>query len=133
MTQKARRGRMAEPKGPVSPEALAIARLASRGGESEKARQSPTTRAAVGSIRVQLYRPLLEVDDEAMHFRLKMALLKGLRRRFRYSLIDIDDADRALPSQQPFTIEVESDDDAAAGQARAVVERVLRWRRWRDA
>jgi hypothetical protein len=116
----------------VTPEALAIAGLASRGGDSDKPRKTPATRAAVSSIRVQLHRPDLDVDDEAMHFRLKMALLKGLRRRFRYSLIDIDDAGEPLPAGQPFSVEIESDDETAAQQARAVVTRVLRWRSWRE-
>ena len=131
MTQRTRRARDAESSDPVSPESLAIARLAPRGSEADETRKTTPSRAAVARVRVELYRPALDVDDDAMHYRLKMALLKGLRRRFRYSLIDVDDSGTPLPGEQSFTAAIEPDDPAALQAAEAVVSRVLRWGRWR--
>lgn len=96
-----------------------------------KGRKTTPSRAAVARVRVELYRPGLEVDNDAMLYRLKMALLKGLRRRFRYSLIDIDDAAPSSTKSPGFTVEVEPSSDEAAQAAESVVNRVLRWRRWR--
>ncbi|NGP54338.1 hypothetical protein [Thioalkalivibrio sp. XN8] len=131
MPQRTRRAGDAKSSDPVSPESLAIARLAVRGSEVEDTRKTTPSRAAVARVRVELYRPDLDVDDDAMHYRLKMALLKGLRRRFRYSLIDVDDSETRLAGEQGFTVAIEPDDAAAVGAAEAVVSRVLRWGRWR--
>lgn len=99
--------------------------------ETAKGRKTTPSRAAVARVRVELCRANLEVDNDAMHYRLKMALLKGLRRRFRYSLIDIDDAAAPSATSPGFTVEVEPPGDEAALAAESVVNRVLRWRRWR--
>lgn len=131
MTARAKGGKGAPAGDPVSPGSLAIAQLAARGSDSDEGRKTTPSRAAVARVRVELCRANLEVDNDAMHYRLKMALLKGLRRRFRYSLIDVDDI--AAPPAEPrgFTVEVEPPGAEAAQAAEAVVNRVLRWRRWR--
>jgi hypothetical protein len=118
---------------PIAPEQLKIARLASRLGEGESGARAAAGRAGVVRVAVQLHRGQLPVDDDPMHFRLKMALLRGLRRRFRYSLIEVDDAPPAAGQDQPFRVEVEPVAALPAEQARAIVARVLRRRKWRDA
>lgn len=131
MTERAKGGKGAPPRDPAPPDALAIAQLAARGSDGEDVRKTTPSRAAVARVRVELCRPNLEVDNDAMHYRLKMALLKGLRRRFRYSLIDIDDALAPPADSRGFTLEVEPHSAEAAQAAASVVNRVLRWRRWR--
>jgi len=118
---------------PIAPEQLKIARLASRSGAGEGGTRATAGRASVARVAVQLNRAQLQVDDDPMHFRLKMALLRGLRRRFRYSLIEVDDVAPGVGQAQPFLVEVEPAAALPAEQARAVVARVLRRRKWRDA
>ncbi|NHA14712.1 hypothetical protein [Thioalkalivibrio sp. XN279] len=117
---------------PIAPEKLKIARLASRLGDGESAERAAASRAGVARVAVQLNRAQLPVDDDPMHFRLKMALLRGLRRRFRYSLIEVDDAPPGVGQSEPFLVEVEPAAALPVEQARAVVARVLRRRKWRD-
>lgn len=131
MTERSRKAKGAESCDPVPPDSLAIARLAQRGNEPDETRKTTPSRAAVARVRVELCRPNLEIDDDAMHYRLKMSLLKGLRRRFRYSLIDIDDCAGLLPGKAGFTVTIEPPSAEAGGAAEAVVSRVLRWGRWR--
>jgi hypothetical protein len=116
---------------PIAPEQLKIARLASRLGEAESGERAAAGRAGIVRVSVQLHRAQLPVDDDPMHFRLKMALLRGLRRRFRYSLIEVDDVLPGAAQDQPFLIEVEPPAAFHAEQALAVVSRVLRRRHWR--
>lgn len=118
---------------PIAPEQLKIARLASRMGEGESGTRAAAGRAGVARVAVQLNRAQLPVDDDPMHFRLKMALLRGLRRRFRYSLIEVDDALPGAGQDEPFLVEIEPAAALPAEQARAIVARVLRRRKWREA
>lgn len=118
---------------PIAPEELKIARLASRLGEGEGGARATAGRAGVARVAVQLNRGQLPVDDDPMHFRLKMALLRGLRRRFRYSLIEVDDVPPGAGQAEPFLVEIEPAAAVPAEQARAIVARVLRRRKWRDA
>ena len=117
---------------PIAPEQLKIARLASRLGEGESGGRTAAGRAGVARVTVQLDRAQLQVDDDPMHFRLKMALLRGLRRRFRYSLIEVDDAPPGVGQAEAFLVEVEPAAALPAEQARAIVARVLRRRKWRE-
>lgn len=117
---------------PIAPDQLKIARLAARMGEGEGGARAAAGRAGVARVGVQLNRAQLPVDDDPMHFRLKMALLRGLRRRFRYSLIEVDDAPVGAGQAEPFLVEVEPAAALPAEQARAIVARVLRRRKWRD-
>lgn len=117
---------------PIAPERLKIARLASRLGEGESGARPAAGRASVARVAVLLNRAQLPVDNDPMHFRLKMALLRGLRRRFRYSLIEVDDASPGAGEAEPFRVEIEPAAALPAEQARVIVARVLRRRKWRD-
>jgi hypothetical protein len=134
MTRRAETGRVAadDALAPIAPEQLKIARLASRLGEVESGERAAAGRAGVVRIGVLLNRAQLPVDDDPMHFRLKMALLRGLRRRFRYSLIEVDDVPPGVGRDQPFLVDVEPPEACHAEQALAVVSRVLRRRKWRE-
>ena len=118
---------------PIAPGQLKIARLVPRLGAGEGGTRAAAGRASVARVAVQLNRAQLQVDDDPMHFRLKMALLRSLRRRFRYSMIEVDDVAPGVDQAQPFLVEVEPDAALPAEQACAVVARVLRRRKWRDA
>lgn len=117
---------------PVQPEDLEIARLARRPpgiAESDgKANDAPASRVIVG-----LQRRALDVNDDAMYFRLKMALVRGLRRPFRRALIEVDGLDGPARTEASFIVVVEPDDPAMQARAEAVVARVIRWRRWRPS
>jgi hypothetical protein len=117
---------------PIAPEELEIARLAPRMREVDEAPATPAARGRIARVSVQLRRARVGVDDDAMHFRLKMALLRGLRRRFRYSLLEVDDAAPGNDGDKPFVVVVEPAEPEAVEQARGVVARVLRGRRWRE-
>ena len=117
---------------PIAPEELEIARLAPRMREVEDAPAKPAARGRIARVSVNLWRARIGVEDDAMLFRLKMALLRGLRRRFRYSLLEVDDAPPGSADDQPFIVAIEPPDPVALKQAQGVVARVLRGRRWRD-
>jgi hypothetical protein len=119
------------PLDPVAPDQLEIAKLTRRRPSAAAHAGGQESRAAVQRVSVWLDRTRLDVSDDPMMFRLKMALVQGLRRRFRYSIIEVDDV---VPGERgAWTMRVETDPPAAEteAQAAAVVERVLRWRRWR--
>lgn len=128
--RKPRAGRD-KPLAPIAPENLEIGRLASRLKEADLPPQPVPVKAGVARVSVQLFRANIDVDDDAMHFRLKMALLRGLRRRFRYSVIDVDDAPVGAESNGAFVVDVDPAQTATLQRASSIVARVLRWRRWR--
>ena len=116
---------------PVAPDQLEIARLARRARPSGSEDQPQESRAAVVRVGVWLDRARLGISDDPMMFRLKMALIQGLRRRFRYSIIDIDDIELEREHEGATHVEIEPHAPDALKRAIAVVERVLRWERWR--
>jgi hypothetical protein len=116
---------------PVAPDQLEIAKLARRARPSGSDDPAQESRAAVVRVGVWLDRTRLGIKDDPMMFRLKMALIQGLRRRFRYSIIDVDDIELGQEHGGATHVEIEPHAPDALKRAVAVVERVLRWERWR--
>jgi hypothetical protein len=115
---------------PLGPDELEIARLARR-------KASPVEGDTVaedngGGVRliVGLRRRAVGVDDDATYFRLKMALVRGLRRRFKRAQIEVDEADGLADAKESFNVLAEPPDAAMLEQDNVIVARVLRWRRW---
>lgn len=138
MTQRPTRGGTSEGKKksgaelpPISPGDLKIARLARRGAATVSESEAKPAENTPASVSVWLHRANVDVDDDAMHFRLKMAVIHALRRRFKRARLDVDDATTAPSGPQAFVLSVEPANDSTQERARAVVARVLRWRRWR--
>lgn len=119
------------PLDPVAPDQLEIARLARRSRPAADHAGPQESRAAVARVSVWLDRARLDITDDPMMFRLKMALIQGLRRRFRYSIIEVDDIAPGERCDGEMRVETDPPDDETTARACAVVERVLRWKRWR--
>lgn len=117
---------------PIMPADLKIASLSRRKAASPEA-DSKQLENVTAMVSVKLYRSNVDVDDDAMHFRLKMAIVHALRRRFKRAQLDVDDAATPADGPQAFIVRVDPANDATQDRARAVVTRVLRWRRWRTA
>lgn len=115
---------------PLGPDELEIARLARRTASASDA--GPMVADNGGGIRliVGLRRREVGVDDDATYFRLKMALVRGLRRRFKRAQIEVDEADDKPAAEKSFNVRAEPADAAMLEQANVIVARVLRWRRW---
>ena len=118
------------PMDPVAPDQLEIAKLARRSPPAPGHAGSQDSRAAVLRVSVWIRRARLDVTDDPMMFRLKMALIQGLRRRFRYSIIEVDDMGPAEDCAGAMRVETDPPGADTEARAAAVVERVLRWRRW---
>jgi hypothetical protein len=119
------------PLDPVAPGQLEIAKLAHRAPpEASSQAGAQESRAAVVRVSVWLDRARLDVADDPMMFRLKMALIQGLRRRFRYSVIEIDDVAPGEHCEGGMRVETDPPGTDTEARAAAVVRRVLRWRRW---
>lgn len=114
---------------PVQPEDLEIARLARRHPGTVES-DGKASDAPAGRVTVGLQRHALDINDDAMYFRLKMALVRALRRPFRRALIEVDDLDAPARAEASFLVAVEPADSAMQARAEAVVARVIRWRRW---
>jgi len=110
------------------PEELGIACLARRTKSIAESAPEPGKTSAMRVI-VGLRRCTLDVDDHAMYFRLKMALVRTIRRSFRRAIIEVDDLDEPT-SAKAFEVILEPADAALQKKADTMVARVIRWRRW---
>lgn len=121
---------LAERLAPLEPEELEIARLARRKTTAVEGDAPAEDNDSGIRLAVRLRRREVGVDDDATYFRLKMALVRGLRRRFKRAQIEVDEADDPPAGKESFNVRVEPPDAAMLEQADAIVARVLRWRRW---
>ncbi len=117
-----------DPTSALVPGELEIARLARRkksvGEKAPEPGKTDATRVIVG-----LRRCTLGVEDHAMYFRLKIALVRTLRRSFRRAIIEVDDLDEAK-SGQAFRVVLAPANAALQAKTEATVARVIRRRRW---
>jgi len=115
---------------PLGPDELEIARLARRPASALEAGPAVADNGGGMRLIVGLRRREVGVDDDATYFRLKMALVRGLRRRFKRAQIEVDEADDQPAAEKSFNVRIEPPDGAMLEQASVIVARVLRWRRW---
>ena len=115
---------------PLERDELEIARLARRTASALEG--GPAAADNGGGLRliVGLRRREVGIADDATYFRLKMALVRGLRRRFKRAQIEVDEADGQPAAEQSFDVRAEPPDAVTLEQANVIVARVLRWRRW---
>lgn len=120
----------AEHLAPLGPDELEIARLGRR--KASPVEGDHVAEDSGGGVRliVGLRRRGVDVDEDATYFRLKMALVRGLRRRFKRAQIEVDEADGLAEGNESFNVLAEPPDAATLEQANVIVARVLRWRRW---
>jgi hypothetical protein len=113
---------------PLAPDKLEIARLARRQAPQPEPTDKPEG-PGVNRVVVGLNRERIKVADSA-HFRLKMALVKTLRRRFKRASIEIDDVEPGQMGEALFEVELEPDNSALRERTNASVARALRSKRW---
>jgi hypothetical protein len=116
----------------IGPEDLDISRLSRRSPAGEEAGVRPRNSAA-RRLAVELHRANLVMVDDAMCFRLKMALLRALRRCSKSMLIEVDDSEGPPPDEASFSIRLDPPEAGFESQLEAVISRVVRSRRWRHA
>lgn len=108
---------------PVSPEHLAIARLARRPGRSDS--ESTPTKSGQAFIQVALYRDTLWQYQLHASFRLKLHLVRALKRSHKRALIEVDDIERPAGSVGDFEVRAEPADAKQLARLKRVVSRAL--------
>lgn len=82
-------------------------------------------------VVVALHRARLGIERPGGYFRLKMLLVRTLRRGFKSSILEVDDAEVPPGSEtELFRVTVEPTDPQDYARAVRTVRRVLRSRRW---
>jgi hypothetical protein len=109
------------------PEATAALPGAQRGRVAQAASEpEPTARVAVA-----LHRARLGIERPGGYFKLKMLLVRTLRRGFKTSILEVDDAEAPAGSEaELFEVTVEPGDPQDYARAVRTVRRVLRSRPW---
>jgi hypothetical protein len=108
---------------PVSPERLAIARLARRPGRSDS--ESTLSKSGQTCIQVALYRDALGQFELHASFRLKLHVLRALKRSHKRALIEVDDIERPAGSVGDFEVRAEPADAKQLARLKRVVARAL--------
>ena len=99
-------------------------------GRVARAAPEPTPTARVA---VALHRNRLGIEEPGGYFKLKMLLVRTLRRGFKASILEVDDAEPSPDvDAEPFKVTVEPSDPQDHARAVRTVRRVLRSRRWLD-
>jgi len=103
------------------------------GGARGRAAQSESEPEPTARVSVALHRARLGIERPGGYFKLKMLLVRTLRRGFKTSILEVDDA-QAPPGSETelFTVTVEPGDPQDYARAVRTVRRVLRSRRWRE-
>jgi hypothetical protein len=107
----------------LSPECLAIARLARRPSRSDNA--STPTRSGQTSIQVALYRDALGQHKLDACLRLKLQVLRALRRAHKRALTEVDDIERPAGIAGEFEIRAEPVDAKQLARLKRTVTRAL--------
>ena len=113
---------------PIAPDQLEIARIARR----QAPQSEPADRAEISGVHrvvVGLNRERIKIEASA-RFRLKMALVKTLRRRFKRASIEIDDVEPGKLGDALFEVRLEPDNPVLRERTNASVARAVRSKRW---